>query len=138
MGHLQVDQDSNLWKTSNRTSGEQLSSVAPDGKPICGFLKASVVEALQIIYPLRDLATFRLHSELCLVVNCSRSQALKVIALVVAFAWIALWRFLWVYSLRYSLVGLGKLLAGTLRLWDVFSDWFLDIDQQQRAKTRDF
>lgn len=93
-------------------------------------LKRSVLEAMQILSPMQDSAIWHMHADLCLAQAQTRTDLCTVSLLynttswLAAFAWVALWRCVWVLSIRYFISCCGSLAAHSVRLWDRFSSWF--------------
>jgi len=106
-------------------------------------LKKSIMEAMQILSPMQDLAIWRMHSDLCLaqvrsaVDPCSASAAFSASSWLAAFAWVALWRCVWVLSIRYFITCFGSFAVRTVRLWDRFSDWFYGFGAKKELATQD-
>lgn len=93
-------------------------------------LRESIVGAMQILSPAQDLAIWHVHSDLCLAQSrgttdpCSASSVFNVTSWMAAFAWVALWRCVWVLSIRYFIACSVSLAERLVPVWDSFSDWF--------------
>lgn len=106
-------------------------------------LYKSILEAMQILSPMQDLMIWRMHADLCLAQirttddPCTESSAFNVTSWLAAFAWVALWRCVWVLSIRYFSTCCGSLIGRSVRLWDRFSDWFCGFRGKQELATQE-
>jgi len=94
-------------------------------------LQDSILEAMQILSPLQDLAIWRMHADLCVAQVRNASDPCNTsVALNAYFNLVALWRCVWALSLRYFITCFGSL----VRLWDRFSDWFCGFSGGQKKE----
>jgi len=103
-----------------------------------GTLRQSVLEAMQILSPMQDSAIWRMHADLCLAQvsaaaddPCNTSVAFNVTSWLAAFAWVSLWRCVWVLSIRYFISCLAQLVC----FWDRFSNWFCGFSSKENLAT---
>jgi len=93
-------------------------------------LRESIMGAMQILSPAQDVAIWHMHSDLCLAQSrgttdpCSVSSVFNVTSWMAAFAWVALWRCVWVLSIRYFITCSVSFAERLAPVWDSFSDWF--------------
>merc|ERR1719263_117270 len=83
---------------------EKRAHTSNDGSPelpageLAGSLRKSVMEAMQILSPMQDLAIWHMHADLCLSQMsassdpCNVSSIFNATSWLAAFAWVALWR----------------------------------------------
>merc|ERR1712183_1039769 len=123
-----------------RKGGVEVDAPVADVAPIAdtsiqpglpaGALMKTVLEAMQILSPLQDTAIWQMYADLCLVQTggtnnpCDESGAFSATSWLAAFAWVAVWRCVWLLLLRYFLTCCGGLAARAVNFWDRFSDWF--------------
>jgi hypothetical protein len=113
------------------------TSIQP-GLP-AGALTKTILEAMQILSPLQDSAIWQMYADLCLTQSggasnpCDESRAFRATSWFAAFAWVAVWRCVWLLLLRYFINCCGGLAVRSVYLWDHFSDWFFGFSSRELA-----
>jgi len=127
-----------------REPREQEADALPEPEMLAFKLRESAMGAMQILSPVQDMAIWHMHSDLCLAQArgtydpCVASKLFNASSWMAAFAWVALWRCVWVLSIRYFMSCCIRLAMPLLPVWDFFSDWFCGFRRKQELVKTDF